>query len=1726
MMIGPRFSIDDVTVNEDDGTITFTVELTGDTELGASVQYVVGEGTASEPEDYSGDNIAGNGIDGLAGVLTFAPGVTQQTITLAVNDDALNEGSEQFTVSLANAVNATISDGTGVGTIVDEASPDSAYTLQLFAVVNDEYVDANTIAEDGGVGRYVVLAVDDTGAPLAAQPGGTVSVLIGEAGDTADRGEDYTADAVTLATLGSPFIVTGIDDALADNNEFFTLSLGNDWSREGEFESITYAANSVTTTILDETDNDPQEPGDNDTAFTLQVVAADAAGNPLTNDAGGFVFANGISEEGETSAYYVVVALDANGNLLADQPAGTVDVAFTNVSAEPNDYTTSTTGSVAIGEVFSTTAIDDVVADNGESFFVGFAPTPNFSNASAYEDVNYSSAPVTTTITDETSDDPEVPENNDTALVSIDGEYTIEEGETSGVFTVSLDQPADSVTSTITVALNYSGVAIDGTDFSGVAQVEILPGNNSANFTLDTIDDALAEGSESLTITIGAITDSNFEAIAADPLNDTVNNSIVDESVPDVAYTLQVFAVVDGIGGPEYTSAITLSEDGGVGQYVVLAVGSDGQPLPPAEQPGGTVTVNVGAVSDTADRGDDYTSAATISATIGVLFTIAAVDDVYADSGEVFSLSLAEDWSEAGAWESVAYASAPVITTLVDDSDVTSVTIESSAASVTEDDTGLTFTVTLSNPAQGPVTVVTNLGDISIADGGTVGTLTINPQDSDFYIDPDVINVTVTDVIGGGFEAVDARAATVDVAVTDTIDTATLTLDTLTVLEGTSDASVSATLSHAPTEAPLVVTLENGATITFGVGQTTANSTPFAVQGDDVYRDGETFELDASLTSGGAEFEDLLVDGQVTVTVSDTQTPVIVNLSASDVTEGGAVTITATLDAAFPAEARDQDITLSLSNGALLVIPQGSSTGSVTFAVSDLDNAYIDGDRNYEISATGYRGGSEFELFLPGTPAIFSVLDNGTVTTVTLSADDVVEGQDITVTATVDNAPQTDLFLTLDNGAVIEISAGTLSGSVTFANPNTADAIPDGETLVFAIDESEGGNYEVINIDATVEVVVSDGSAPPVAVDDPSTGDFSVVLGSFDSSGWSNPDSNGGLVSVAAFDQFGNPSDVSERSGFRLGVAHAARGDTNVPEQLEHDAVSGYSEALVFSFAGYLNQAEVAISNLIGGEHGGETGVWIALVDGTVVATGEINSSSVSIDTGDLVFNELRFEARLYNDNQDSANDSSDYFVSGISASGPGAVNQGYTTIENETVSVLVDAGLLANDSDPEGDAISVVRVNGDEVSSGDVVTLASGALLTINADGSFSYDPNGQFDALAAGETAEDTFTYQIADANGSTLDQPGGEGPDSDGDSVATATVTVVGLGEAYVPPAPPTTEDASVSGTENTEIVLPTLSGEDSDGQVAGFIIKSLPANGVLLVNGVAAAIGDVVDIADAGTLTFVPDADWFGDTSFEFTAVDADGIADGTPATMNIEVVDSAAPVAMDLDGDGVSYLSRDAGVVFTDQATGESVNTAWVGPEDGMLVFDANNSGTVDETREYVFTEWSETATTDMEAVAEIFDTNQDGVLDAQDEHFDQFAVWQDADSDGVTDSGELVSLTELGVESIALNYRDDSEAGTVAEGDVVVHGQSDVTWNDGNVTIAEDAAFAIEAADVINTEEGLILPAGEAAATAESVAAPLADNPGPASEADAAALLELDVLLTNNDSKFDSELPE
>ena len=77
---------------------------------------------------------------------------------------------------------------------------------------------------------------------------------------------------------------------------------------------------------------------------------------------------------------------------------------------------------------------------------------------------------------------------------------------------------------------------------------------------------------------------------------------------------------------------------------------------------------------------------------------------------------------------------------------------------------------------------------------------------------------------------------------------------------------------------------------------------------------------------------------------------------------------------------------------------------------------------------------------------------------------------------------------------------------------------------------------------------------------------------------------------------------------------------------------------------------------------------------------------------------------------------------------------------------VLADNGSGA-DLDPEGGALSVVAMNGTQAAVGSTFTLVSGALLRLESDGTFAYDPNGAFAKVPIGSIAIDTFDYTVSD-------------------------------------------------------------------------------------------------------------------------------------------------------------------------------------------------------------------------------------------------------------------------------------------------------------------------------------------------------------------------------------------
>jgi VCBS repeat-containing protein len=121
----------------------------------------------------------------------------------------------------------------------------------------------------------------------------------------------------------------------------------------------------------------------------------------------------------------------------------------------------------------------------------------------------------------------------------------------------------------------------------------------------------------------------------------------------------------------------------------------------------------------------------------------------------------------------------------------------------------------------------------------------------------------------------------------------------------------------------------------------------------------------------------------------------------------------------------------------------------------------------------------------------------------------------------------------------------------------------------------------------------------------------------------------------------------------------------------------------------------------------------------------------------------------------------------------PVAGNDAFTTTEKAPVTGNVFAANPAAtgtpDSDANKDPIVVSAIDGKAASVGTEITLASGALLTVKADGNFTYNPNGKFNTLADGAKGTDSFTYTISDGKGGT--------------STATSTFTITGVNDPAV-------------------------------------------------------------------------------------------------------------------------------------------------------------------------------------------------------------------------------------------------------------------------------------------------------------------------------------------------------
>ncbi|PYC28043.1 type I secretion protein [Pseudomonas protegens] len=430
------------------------------------------------------------------------------------------------------------------------------------------------------------------------------------------------------------------------------------------------------------------------------------------------------------------------------------------------------------------------------------------------------------------------------------------------------------------------------------------------------------------------------------------------------------------------------------------------------------------------------------------------------------SLSTTITKADGGNYEKLEVSDKPAETSVTDTPDTT--TLSLSATDSVAEGGSIVYTATLTNPAGTPVTVTLSNGAvITIAAGATSGTATVAAPADDVYKDAGKVEATITKADGGNFENLVTNPAPAVTDVTDTIDTSTVSLTaTPSVAEG-GTVVYTASVTAPVTGSPVVVTLSNGQTITIPVGE--SSGTVNFTAPNDALAGGSSLSTTITKADGG-NYEKLEIsDKPAETSVTDTPDTTTLSLSATDsVAEGGSIVYTATLS-----NAAGTPVTVTLSNGAVITIAAGATTGTATVA-APTDDVYKDAGK-VEATITKAEGGN-FEKLVPNTtPAVTDVTDTIDNSTVTLKATpSAAEGGNVTYTATV-SAPVTGSPVTVNlaNGEKITIPVGETTGSVSISAPN--DVLVGHTPLTNSITNVSGGNYENLVADKTpVSTTVTD----------------------------------------------------------------------------------------------------------------------------------------------------------------------------------------------------------------------------------------------------------------------------------------------------------------------------------------------------------------------------------------------------------------------------------------------------------------------------------------------------------------------------------------------------------------------------------------------------------------------------------------------------------------------------
>ncbi|WP_299288283.1 tandem-95 repeat protein [uncultured Tateyamaria sp.] len=179
----------------------------------------------------------------------------------------------------------------------------------------------------------------------------------------------------------------------------------------------------------------------------------------------------------------------------------------------------------------------------------------------------------------------------------------------------------------------------------------------------------------------------------------------------------------------------------------------------------------------------------------------------------------------------------------------------------------------------------------------------------------------------------------------------------------------------------------------------------------------------------------------------------------------------------------------------------------------------------------------------------------------------------------------------------------------------------------------------------------------------------------------------------------------------------------------------------------------------------------------------------------------------------------------------------------------------------------------------------------------------------------------------------------------------------------------------------------------------------------------------------------------------------------------EWVDGVDPLILDLDGDGIETIAMQRANVFFDfDGDFFAERTGWLDGDDGFLVLDENGNGLIDDISE-MFGGVGASGFAELAA----YDGNEDGVITIDDAIFAELRIWQDRNQNGVTDGGELKTLSELGIASIDAGGTDLPEGTETPQG-TELHRVGEFAFEDGRTSKVYDAVFELD--DVVTQFNG------------------------------------------------------